>query len=80
MPLARSPLLTVVRLPGRWMHHRAGAWARASQQGSRRNAMIAATRLAQRRVEADEISLYLAAHPLAAARSLAEAPERVAHH
>ncbi len=35
-------------------------WARASQQGSRRNAMVAATVLTQRRVERDEVEAYLA--------------------
>ena len=34
-------------------------WARASQQGSRRNAMVAATALTQRRVERDEVEAYL---------------------
>jgi hypothetical protein len=35
-------------------------WARASQQGSRSNAMVATTVLTQRRVERDEVEAYLA--------------------
>jgi len=35
-------------------------WARASQQGSRRTAMVATTALTRRRVERDEVEAYLA--------------------
>jgi hypothetical protein len=35
-------------------------WARSSQQGARRNAMIASTRLTQRRIEREEVDRYLA--------------------
>ncbi|GAB2881350.1 hypothetical protein [Nocardioides pacificus] len=40
---------------------RAAAWSVQSQQGSRRNAMIASTALAQRRAELNEVEEYLAA-------------------
>lgn len=39
---------------------RATAWAIESQQGSRRNAMIASTALAQRRAELNEVEEFLA--------------------
>ena len=35
-------------------------WARVSQQGARRNAMVATTELNQRRLERDEVEAYLA--------------------
>ena len=35
-------------------------WARASQQGARRNAMLATTELTRRRIERDEVEAYLA--------------------
>ncbi|MGZ5405804.1 MAG: hypothetical protein ACXWDL_14215 [Nocardioides sp.] len=35
-------------------------WARASQQGARRNAMVATTELTRRRIERDEVEGYLA--------------------
>jgi len=34
-------------------------WARASQQGARRNAMVATTELTRRRIERDEVDAYL---------------------
>ncbi len=34
-------------------------WARASQQGARRNAMVATTELTRRRIEGDEVDAYL---------------------
>lgn len=37
-------------------------WPVASQQRSRRNAMIASTALAQRRAERDEVAEFLAAY------------------
>lgn len=43
--------------PIRWLD----AWAVSSQQRSRRNAMIATTRLANRRAEQIEVEEYLAA-------------------
>ena len=35
-------------------------WARSSQQQARRNAMVASTRLTQRRIEREEVDRYLA--------------------
>ena len=35
-------------------------WARASQQGARRNAMVASTDLTRRRIERDQVDDYLA--------------------
>lgn len=35
-------------------------WAVRSQQGSRRNAMVATTELTRRRIERDEVEAYLA--------------------
>ena len=35
-------------------------WAHASQQGARRNAMVATTALTRRRIERDEVEAYLA--------------------
>jgi hypothetical protein len=40
----------------RWVHR----WARESQQGSRRNAMVAATALTQLRIERQDVEDYLA--------------------
>ncbi len=40
----------------RWVHQ----WARESQQGSRRNAMVAATALTRLRVERQDVEDYLA--------------------
>jgi len=56
--------------------HWAGRWAVRSQQRSRRNAMVAATALTQRRAEAREVEEYLAAR--AVRRVVAEAPVRTA--
>lgn len=36
-------------------------WATRSQQGSRRNAMVATTELTRRRIEHDEVESWLAA-------------------
>lgn len=36
-------------------------WAVRSQQGSRRNAMVATTHLTMRRIERDQVEAYLAA-------------------
>lgn len=44
----------------RWAEERAQRWSETSVQGSRRNAMVAATALTQRRVEAREVADYLA--------------------
>lgn len=44
----------------RWAEERAQRWSEASVQGSRRNAMVAATALTQRRIEAREVADYLA--------------------
>ena len=41
----------------RWVHQ----WAVSSQQRSRRNAMVAATAITQRRTESREVEDYLAA-------------------
>jgi len=43
------------------VHHWVHRWAVASQQRSRRNAMVAATVLTQRRAESREVEDYLAA-------------------
>lgn len=60
-PRSPRPLATVVQRTADWAtawpRHRAEAWAVASQQRSRRNAMLAATRLAQRRVEIEEAAI-----------------------
>jgi hypothetical protein len=48
-----------------------GTWAVASQHRARRNAMIAATELAQRRAEIDEVEEFLASRRV---------PEPVAAH
>jgi hypothetical protein len=40
----------------RWVRQ----WARESQQGSRRNAMVAATALTQLRIERQDVEAYLA--------------------
>jgi hypothetical protein len=48
-------------------------WAVASQQGARRNAMIAATALAQRRAELADVEDYLRARTTAGAEDAAEA-------
>ena len=45
---------------------RARAWGAASQQGARRNAMVAATACAQRRAERQDVADYLARHRPAA--------------
>jgi hypothetical protein len=42
------------------------AWPVESQQGSRRNALVASTALTQRRRERDEVEEFLAARELAA--------------
>jgi len=44
------------RQPLQWLE----AWAISSQQGARRNAMIASTALAQKRAELLEVEEYLA--------------------
>lgn len=63
MPLVRRPLAAAMHLTAglaaSWTMHRAEAWAVASQRRSRENAMIAATRLAQRRVTAAEVASYV---------------------
>jgi hypothetical protein len=41
-------------------------WARSSQLQARRNAMLASTRLTQRRVEREEVDRYLTSHDRAA--------------
>lgn len=40
-----------------WAHH----WAQVSQQGARRNAMLAATDAVRRRVEREDAEAYVAA-------------------
>ena len=47
-------------------------WARASQQGARRNAMVATTELTRRRIERDEVEAYLTTR-----RRTAQRPESV---
>ncbi len=59
MPLVRRPLATTVRVTAGWVRERVDAWAVASQHRSRRNAMTATTRLAQHRVDAQEVADYL---------------------
>lgn len=76
MPLIHPPLLAA-RLSLAWARRGAAAWAVASQQRSRRNAMVAATRMAQHRVDAQEAEDYVAGHPSAAP---AGAPARDAAH
>ena len=49
-------------------------WAVRSQQGSRRNAMVATTELTRRRIERDEVEAYLASR---AHRRTAERPDLV---
>lgn len=49
--------MTLIRQPFRLL----GLWATTSQHQARRNAMIASTRLAQRRAELREVDEYLAA-------------------
>lgn len=56
--------------PGRALHHqlwqltrRAAQWHVWSQEGSRRNAMVAGSVLTRRRLERDEVEAYLAALP-----------------
>jgi hypothetical protein len=46
-------------------------WAHESQLGSRRNAMVAATALARRRIERKDAEAFLAARELAPAVALA---------
>ncbi len=46
----------------RWVGDRVEDWAVASQQRARRNAMVAASALTQRRAEALEVEDYLASH------------------
>ena len=59
----------------RWTVARTVDWSIESQQQARRNAMVAATSLAQRRAERDEVEHFLAAStaqataPTAAAQS-----------
>lgn len=53
VPLPRPPALVG------WALARVNRWAGSSVQGSRRNAMVAATALAQRRVEVGEVEAYL---------------------
>jgi hypothetical protein len=43
-------------------------WARSSQQQARRNAMIASTRLTQRRIEREEVDRFLASRGEAVSR------------
>ena len=45
------------------------AWPVETQQGSRRNAMVACTALTERRRERDEVEEFLAARTLAAVAS-----------
>jgi hypothetical protein len=54
------------------VHHWVHQWAVASQQRSRRNAMVAATALTQRRAESREVEDYLAAR--AVRRAATDAP------
>lgn len=50
-----------MRVPGiAAVQHRIDRWAAASQQQSRRNAMVALTALTQRRAELIEVEEYLA--------------------
>jgi hypothetical protein len=52
--------LPLVDLVGAVAHRVVGPWAVASQQHARRNAMVAATALTQRRAESREVEDYLA--------------------
>ena len=54
--------------------HWVDRWAVASQQQARRNAMVAATALTQRRAETREVEDFLAAHGV---RRAADPPERL---
>jgi len=58
MPLLTVPIVSLL-----------DGWARASQQGARRNAMVATTELTRRRIERDEVEAYLT--------SVAQRPEEV---
>ncbi len=57
----------------RWVHQ----WAVSSQQRSRRNAMVAATALTQRRAESREVEDYLAAR--AVRRAVPDGPAAASH-
>lgn len=54
--LANSPLVHLLRPLGR----RVDRWSIEAQLQARRNAMVAATRLAQRRAEREEVEDYFA--------------------
>ncbi len=70
-----APVAVVVRRTAGvavgWGRDHAQAWAEASQQGSRRNAMVAATRLARRRVEVAEVESFVSGHAAAGAGRVA---------
>ncbi|HET6939359.1 MAG TPA: hypothetical protein VFI19_14865 [Nocardioides sp.] len=56
---------------------RVSAWSVESQQGARRNAMIASTALAARRAERQDVDDFLAAHkPRKQVLRVAVAPRR----
>lgn len=59
-----------------WVDHWVGRWAVASQQQARRNAMVAATALTQRRAEVREVEDYLASRGVR--RPTVDAPPPVA--
>jgi hypothetical protein len=56
-----SPMSYVPSLVVGTLADRVSAWAVESQQGARRNAMVATTALATRRAERQEVEAYLAA-------------------
>ena len=60
-PLSMNPMLLVL--------DRVRAWPVQSQQGARRNAMIANTTLLARRAEREDVEAFLASRALAADRA-----------
>jgi hypothetical protein len=56
-----SPLPTPLPNPLSLLSDRIRAWAVESQQGARRNAMVATTALAARRAERQDVDAYFAA-------------------
>ena len=57
----QTRLTSLLHLAERRVTPRLARWSQESQLHARRNAMVASTRLAQRRIEREEVEEYLAA-------------------
>lgn len=76
--LTHTPLVPLTALVRR-AERRLDRWSVESQQRARRNAMVASTRLAQRRAEREDVEEFFAALVSGGGDAAAPAPTRAAH-